>query len=147
MSDGVKPVNIFKRSRDNPILQPVTEDAWQAEAVFNPSPVVSGQTVHLLFRAVSSPQLISGVEMGISSIGYTQSTDGIHFGERRQLIKPEYDWEKYGCEDPRVTKLGGKYYIFYTALSTCPFCAEGIRIGMAGTKDLQKIDEKHPVTP
>src|SRR5450830_873057 len=65
MSDGGKPVNIFKRSRENPILQPVTEDAWQSEAVFNPSPVVSGQTVHLLFRAVSSPQVVSGVEMGI----------------------------------------------------------------------------------
>lgn len=147
MSLEVKPVNIFRRSRENPILQPVTEDAWQSEAVFNPCPVVSGKTVHLLYRAVSSPQVISGVEMGVSSIGYTQSTDGISFGERRQFIKPEFDWEKYGCEDPRVTKLGGKYYIFYTALSTCPFCAEGIRIGMAITRDFKTIDEKHPVTP
>lgn len=137
----------FKRSRENPILLPLRENDWEAEAVFNGCPVVSGKVVHFLYRAVSPPQKISGVEIGVSSIGYTHSTDGIHFGERRQFIKPEFDWERYGCEDPRVTKLSGKYYIFYTALSTWPFGAEGIRIGLAITRDFRKIEAKYPVTP
>lgn len=137
----------FKRSEENPILIPLAENDWEAEAVFNGCPVRSGGQIHLLYRAVSSPQTISGIKMRVSSIGHALSDDGIHFKRRRQFIKPEYDWERFGCEDPRVTKLGGKFYIFYTVLSTCPFCAEGIRIGLAITRDFREIEAKYPITP
>ena len=137
----------FRRSEENPILIPLTENDWEAEAVFNGCPVRSGRKIHFLYRAVSSPQIVSGIEMMVSSIGHAISTDGIHFKYRRQFIKPEYYWERFGCEDPRVTKLGGKFYIFYTALSTYPFCAEGISIGLAITRDFSKIEAKYPVTP
>ena len=136
----------FRRSEENPILIPLTENDWEAEAVFNGCPVRSGRKIHFLYRAVSSPQIVSGIEMMVSSIGHAISTDGIHFKYRRQFIKPEYYWERFGCEDPRVTKLGGKFYIFYTALSTYPFCAEGISIGLAITRDFSKIEAKYPVT-
>jgi predicted GH43/DUF377 family glycosyl hydrolase len=82
----------------------------------------------------------------ISSIGYAESNDGLHFANRRQLIRPEFDWERFGCEDPRVTKLDGKYYVFYTALSQYPFRAEGIKVGLAITTDFKTIEKKHPVT-
>lgn len=137
----------FRRSEENPILIPLTENDWEAEAVFNGCPVRSCRKINFLYRAVSSPQIVSGIEMMVSSIGHAISTDGIHFKYRRQFIKPEYDWERFGCEDPRVTKLGGKFYIFYTALSTYPFCAEGIRIGLAITRDFKEIEAKYPVTP
>src|SRR5207245_2389050 len=52
----------------------------------------------------------------------------------------------YGVEDPRITFLNGKYYIFYTALSMYPFTAYGIKIALAKTQDF-KTFEKHPVTP
>jgi predicted GH43/DUF377 family glycosyl hydrolase len=86
-------------------------------------------------------------ELRISSIGYTESIDGHHFEDRRQLIAPAFEWEKFGCEDPRVTKIGNTYYIFYTALSTFPFSADGIKIAVALTKDFKKIEERHLVTP
>ena len=137
----------FIRSEENPILMPHNNIDWEAKAVFNGCPVVNGREIHFLYRATSSPQLISGTKMSISTIGHTLSYDGIHFKSRTQLIKPEYDWEQFGCEDPRVTKLGDKYYIFYTALSTYPFYAESIRIGLAITRDFNKIEAKYPVTP
>ncbi|MCJ7669868.1 MAG: hypothetical protein MUO61_05060 [Dehalococcoidia bacterium] len=137
----------FRRSEENPILMPLPENNWEAEATFNGCPVLSGGKVDFLYRAVSSPQTISGTTMRVSTIGHALSDDGIHFKYRRQFIKPEYDWEQFGCEDPRVTKLGSKFYIFYTALSACPFCAEGIRIGLAITRDFSKIEAKYPVTP
>jgi len=137
----------FSRSEENPILIPLPENDWEAEATFNGCPVLSGGKIHLLYRAVSSPQIISGTTMRASTIGHALSDDGIHFQYRRQFIKPEYDWEQFGCEDPRVTKLGSKFYIFYTALSACPFCAEGIRVGLAITKDFREIEAKHPITP
>ncbi len=57
------------------------------------------------------------------------------------------EWEKYGCEDPRVTFFEGNYYIFYTGLSTFPFNAQGIKVAVAVTKDFKTIDERHLVTP
>lgn len=115
--------------------------------MFNCSPVLSGKQIHLLYRALSAPQIVDGKEMRLSSIGYASSEDGLNFKERRQFIKPEREWEKYGCEDPRVTFFEGKYYIFYTALGNFPFSAEGIRVGAATTKDFTKIEEKHLITP
>lgn len=138
-------MNIAKRSQKNPILSPDETKQWEAEATFNGCPSVSNGKIHFVYRAVSEPEIYKGKEMRISSIGYAVSADGVKFGHRRQLIKPEFDWEQFGCEDPRITKLGNKFYIFYTALSTFPFSAQGIKIGVGVTTDFKKI-EKHPVT-
>jgi len=146
-SEKLKKMSEFRRSEENPILIPLPENDWEAEAVFNGCPVRSGRMIHFLYRAVSSPQTISGIKMRVSSIGRALSDDGIHFKHRRQFIKPEHDWERFGCEDPRVTKLGGKFYVFYTALSAYPFRAEGIRIGLAITRDFSEIEAKYPITP
>jgi predicted GH43/DUF377 family glycosyl hydrolase len=140
-------MNEVRRSEENPILTPNAENAWEAEAAFNGCPIVSGGRIHLLYRAMSSPQIVSGKQMQLSTIGHALSTDGIHWKYRRQFIKPEYDWERFGCEDPRVTKVGGKFYIFYTALSAHPPSAGSIKIGLATTWDFRRIEAKYPVTP
>ncbi len=89
---------VFKRSEENPILIPQTENLWEAEATFNGCPVPDGKKTHLLYRAVSSGQIVDGKEIKISSIGCALSDDGVHFKNRRQFIKPEYEWERFGCE-------------------------------------------------
>lgn len=137
----------IRRSEENPILIPISDHAWEAEGAFNGCPVRDGRKIHFVYRAVSQPQKVNGNELPLSTIGYALSRDGIHLKNRRQFIKPEYEWETYGCEDPRVTKMNGKFYIFYTALSTFPFCAECIRVGVAITRDFKKITKKHLVTP
>ncbi len=137
----------MRRSEENPILIPLSENSWEADGAFNGCPVYDGSKIHFVYRAVSHPQEIAGFELPLSTIGYAVSADGIHFKNRRQFIKPEYDWEKFGCEDPRVSRINGKFYIFYTALSTFPFCAPCIKVGVAITKDFKKIQEKHLVTP
>ncbi|MGD0780324.1 MAG: hypothetical protein ABR954_06055 [Dehalococcoidales bacterium] len=137
----------IRRSEENPVLIPLSENTWEANGAFNGCPVRDGGKIHFVYRAISSPQKIAGRELPLSTVGYALSNDGIHFRNRRQFIKPEYDWEQFGCEDPRVTKMDGKFYVFYTALSTFPFYAEYIRVGVAITRDFKKIDEKHPVTP
>ena len=137
----------MRRSEENPILIPLSENTWEADGAFNGCPAQAGGKIHIVYRAVSSPQNIDGFELPLSTIGYALSTDGIHFKNRRQFIKPEYDWEKFGCEDPRITRINGKFYIFYTVLSSFPFCAPCIKVGCAITRDFKKIDEKHLVTP
>ncbi len=137
----------IKKSSHNPLLSPNTNDTWEANAVFNWCPIKDGSTTHYLYRAMSSTESYFGSNMSISTIGYTKSKKGINFLERKQFIAPEHEWEKYGCEDPRVTKIGNKFYIFYTALSNYPFNAENIKIAVAITRDFKKIEEKHLVTP
>jgi len=136
----------IQRSDENPILVPEIDNPWEAEATFNGCPVRGSGIVHFLYRAISIPQQYEGLNMELSTIGYAGSNDGIHFQNRRQFIFPEYAWEHYGCEDPRVTKIGNNFYIFYTALSTYPFSPEGIKIGLAITEDFKAIKEKHLIT-
>lgn len=138
-----------RRFNKNPILRPNKEQSWEAEAVFNGCPVMKGSSVYLLYRAVSLPHYHAGTKMRmrISDIGIAKSKDGINFSDRKRFIVPEYDWEKFGCEDPRATNLGGTYYILYTALSNFPFTPSGIKVGVALSDDLETIKEKHLVTP
>src|SRR3989344_1250477 len=137
---------VVKRSHHNPILFPDKNHYWEASAVFNMSVIKNGKMFYGVYRAISATDRMHKPEQ-ISIIGVGKSNDGRHFGEREQFITPQEEWEKYGCEDPRVTYFEGNYYIFYTALSKYPFEASGIKVAVAVSKDLKKIKEKHLVTP
>jgi predicted GH43/DUF377 family glycosyl hydrolase len=134
-----------KRYPHNPILSPNEQNFWESYATFNGCVVKDNNAFHLLYRAISRPQDYLGMQIQISSIGYATSNDGINFRNRRLLIKPEFEWEIFGCEDPRITKLNKRYFIFYTSISSYPPTPEGIKIGVAITEDLVNM-EKHKVT-
>jgi predicted GH43/DUF377 family glycosyl hydrolase len=135
----------LQRFSGNPIFLPNLENQWEANGAFNGCVTAQGDKFHMVYRALSSEQKHQGISMKVSSIGYAQGQDGIHFGGHQLLFSPHEDWEIYGCEDPRITFFDGTYYIFYTALSVFPFTADGIKLGMAKTKDF-KTFEKYPVT-
>jgi predicted GH43/DUF377 family glycosyl hydrolase len=137
---------VVKRSHHNPILVPDKDHYWETFATFNMSVVKKGSTFYGVYRAISAEDRLRKPER-ISSIGIGKSKDGIHFEDRVPFIVPEEEWEQYGCEDPRITFFEGNYYIFYTALSHFPFDAGGIKVGLAISKDLKKIKEKHLITP
>jgi len=137
---------VVKRSHHNPILVPEREHPWEAFATFNLSAVKRGCFVYGLYRAISSPDTLQNPAQ-VSIIGQAKSRDGTHFAERAPFIVPQEDWEKFGCEDPRVTFFEGCYYIFYTALSRYPFSADGIKVAVTVSRDLKKVRERHLVTP
>lgn len=138
-----------KRYEKNPILIPNIDNCWESHSTFNGCPVKMDSEIYLVYRSMSCNDYhrIAERKMNLSTIGIAKSTDGINFKERKPFIFPEEPWEKYGCEDPRVTKIDDTYYIFYTALSDYPFTANGIKVAVATSKDLKKIDEKKLVTP
>ena len=136
-----------KRSVHNPILQPIRHTPWEACATFNPSPGKLGLKHFLLYRAMSENVYHEAIHLRLSTIGIAESHDGVHYDKHRQFIVPDMTWNRFGCEDPRVTKIGDTYYIFYTALSLFPFSKEGIHVAVAITKDFKKIKEEHLVTP
>lgn len=138
---------IIKKAAHNPLICPMSENLWESLATFNWCPVKNGKNIDVLYRAMSLHQDVHGQDMSLSVIGHATSRDGVNFKQRKELIRPEEQWEKFGCEDPRVTKLNNKYYIFYTALAHYPFEADGIKVGLAISKDLKTIQSKHLITP
>lgn len=109
----------FKRAPVNPIISPKSENPWESKATFNPAAIKIGEKTHILYRTLS--------EDNTSSIGYASTLDGFTIDERLSLpvYVPREDFENKkipggnsGCEDPRLTKIGKKIYICYTAFDT-----------------------------
>jgi len=103
------------RFEGNPIIKPLPELEWEKQGTFNPAAIYEDSKFHILYRAQSSD--------GTSTIGYASSVDGFHIDERipKPIYIPREDFEKpthpgnSGCEDPRITKIDGKFYMTYTA--------------------------------
>jgi predicted GH43/DUF377 family glycosyl hydrolase len=95
-----------ERLAREPLLKPGMP--WASTGVFNPTAIRVGRKTVLFFRATDSHK--------ISSIGYAESADGVHFKVHPQpVLIPEADYELGGgVEDPRVIKIGGTYYLTYT---------------------------------
>ncbi len=131
---------IFKRSEHNPILT-VGDLPFQAEAVLNPGAVeVNGQVVLLL--RVEDTNGFSSIYTARSDNGVTDwdidSTPLLACGQSR------WKYERWGCEDPRITWIEEHqaWYITYTAYSPA-----GAAVGMAKTKDFIKAERVGLILP
>lgn len=124
------------RSPNNPIIEPRSEIAWENMSTFNPGAVSSGDIIHILYRAVD--------EKRVSSLGYATTRDGERIVSRSSepALSPVDTWEELGCEDPRITALDGKFYVFYTAYSR-----RGPRIALASTSDFRTFERYGLVGP
>jgi predicted GH43/DUF377 family glycosyl hydrolase len=99
---------IVTRASVNPILTPRPGVEWESRGALNPAAIDLGGSVHLLYRAVNSDN--------VSTIGYARSRDGIHIDEQsdKPIYIPRDDFERRGCEDPRISQIGDRIYMFYT---------------------------------
>jgi predicted GH43/DUF377 family glycosyl hydrolase len=104
------------RFEGNPTINPIAEHKWESRATFNPTAVYEDGKVHILYRAMGDDNT--------SVFGYAASDDGLHIKERLSdpIYTPRADFEKKlsagansGCEDARITKLGDRFYVCYTA--------------------------------
>lgn len=125
---------MFKLQRvEGAILRPISEHAWESRAVLNPAAIRTGDSVHMLYRAVEGENF--------STIGHARVDRNGKILSRRSepLIVREHAYEKRGVEDPRVTRLDDRYYVVYTGFdgATCRAC-------MASTPDFTSV-QKHGV--
>jgi len=114
---GNRPLKL-ERFRGGPILVPDQLNDWEAKAVFNPAAVVEDGKIHIVYRAMS--------HNNTSVMGYAMTENGFDIKERlsESIYVPREDFEKKlnpggnsGCEDPRITKLDDRFYMFYTAFN------------------------------
>ncbi len=136
----------IKHNKNNPVLHPYKRNKWEEVSACNGCPIEFNKKTHLVYRAIANPDLVKAPNIFQSTIGVAVF-DGKSFSKRKQFIKPEEDWEKYGCEDPRVTKMGKKFYTFYTALSSQNLGPDSIKVALAISDDLESVKERHLVTP
>lgn len=138
----------IQRSERNPILAPLKNNSWESRATFNGCPVqIDKNTKALVYRAMSEADPFKPPHVPLSCIGVAFSKGDEPFTQRQKLIEPSEEFDKWGCEDPRVTKIGDTYYIFYTALSDYPYGPHCIKTAVALSKDLKTIEKKFLVTP
>jgi predicted GH43/DUF377 family glycosyl hydrolase len=135
---------MFVRYRFNPVLKPVPENWWESKAVFNPAVLYRDGRIHLLYRAIGE------YEHYISRIGYAVSDDGYNF-ERvssAPVFQPEEEYERWGCEDPRITEIEDELYMTYVALERPARKGGGPpKTALAKTKDFHKFKRIGVITP
>jgi predicted GH43/DUF377 family glycosyl hydrolase len=79
----------------------------------------------------------------LSHLRIASSTDGIHFQiDDQPFLYPQFEHESFGIEDPRITKIGGKYLITYSAVSE-----NGIGAALAVTEDFKTVKKLGMIFP
>lgn len=121
--------------KDEGIILEKTNLEFENKAVLNPACIQGDGITHMYYRAVDNNN--------ISSIGYCQLKDnGVIKRFGKPILSPEFDYEKKGVEDPRITYLDGIYYLFYTAY-------DGINalISYATSRDLVHFVKQGLISP
>lgn len=124
----------FKK-RENPIMVS-SEFFFETKAVYNPTVIKKDSKIYMLYRAES-------YDGHTGCIGLAWSKDGIHFTKHpTPVLVPEYDYEKIGCEDPRVVELDHTYYMVYVPVGDNP---DGIQVALAKSSDLIHWEKMGPI--
>ena len=155
-------VPLFRRA-PSPVLRPTAGVAWASGALFNPGAAFDDEgRLRLLVRGVPAghrrvttagdnpyePDF--GYEGYVSSLGVaTRQPDGSFDLAPEPLLAAIPDTcDAYGCEDARVTRLNGRTYITYTALSEPAATAtDGVGIGLATTTDWVTVERHGRIGP
>ncbi len=125
-------MSLVTRYAGNPILTK-RDVPYPVETVHNAAVVRAGGRYVMVFRA--------HLRSGRSILGIAESEDGFHFRVRPEpFMTPATDGpfaeaEEYGVEDPRITPIGDRYYLTYSAYSR-----HGVRIGLAATRDFERVE-------
>jgi predicted GH43/DUF377 family glycosyl hydrolase len=103
------PAARLERPLDQPILEPIADHPWESRYVLNAAVVRLDGTIYILYRAFGDDE--------ISRIGLAWTQDGVHIDGRlkKPIFEPADDTESKGTEDPRVTVIGHRLYMLYTA--------------------------------
>ncbi len=135
---------MLQRYEGNPILRPNPKNQWESVGIFNPAACLWRRKVHLF------PRTVGEHEDYISRVGHYVSDDGVHFelANPGPIFGPERQYDRWACEDPRVTEIDGVYYFTYIALSKPAREGGGPpATALLSTKDFRKFRRHGLITP
>lgn len=105
----------LKRYEKNPLLEPIQNHYWETKMVFNCAATLKNNKIYIVYRGRGEDM---AEDIPISHLGLAVfKKDGVTLEKRykKPVFGPEAWYEPAGCEDPRITKIDGKYYMLYTA--------------------------------
>ena len=116
------------------ILEP-SGQAFEQKGVLNPAVIFKDGELLMFYRAIANDD--------VSSIGFCRLVNN-EVVERwnTPIMRPEFEYEKMGMEDPRITFLDGVYYMMYTA-----YDGLNARVAYAVSTDLKSWQKKGLLTP
>jgi beta-1,2-mannosidase len=129
------PFGAWRRLSETPVLLPRGK-GWEGAGTFNPAVARINDKIVMLYRAQD--------QLGASSLGYAESSDGIHFTRRTNpVLSPSAPYEKDGgVEDPRLVQFGDTYYLTYTGYNK-----RDAQLCLAISKDLLRWERKGVIIP
>jgi len=103
------PIGPFEDYSGNPLLEP--GQGFQSEGVFNPTVINDETNFYMLYRGESNDGLTG-------RIGFARSSDGFNFTPHPEpVLNPGDEYDKMGCEDPRIVKFEDTYFMTYVGNS------------------------------
>jgi predicted GH43/DUF377 family glycosyl hydrolase len=107
--EGQPPAGMLKRYAHNPVLKPIKNHPWESKYVLNAGAIKLDGKFYLVYRAFG--------EDNVSRLGLAISDDGFRFTHRldHPIFESEEKVDAQGCEDPRLTRIGDRIYMTYTA--------------------------------
>lgn len=130
------PILGFEQYEGNPILSPNASHNWESAYLYNPTAIVIDDMVWMLYRAQNKSKT--------SSIGLAWSKNGVNFTRyEKPVLYPTEPYEALGgCEDPRVVRVNGTFYMTYTG-----FDGVTARLCLATSTNLVNWDKHGPILP
>jgi predicted GH43/DUF377 family glycosyl hydrolase len=121
--------------KDEGIILEKTNLDFENKAVLNPACIQVDGITHMFYRAIN--------QNDISSIGYCQLVDNqVVKRFNHPILFPEFPYEEKGLEDPRIIKLEGIYYLFYSA-----YDGHEALVAYAKSSDLINFQKMGVITP
>lgn len=133
------PVEATRLHGGQPILAPVEDHGWESKVVLNPAgQLVEGDRLEAVLPAWDLPEAAAdrlreaggacvllyraqgevdpALRMAPSSLGWAVLTPTLDLVHRRPepILRPDAPFHNLGLEDPRSTRIGGTYYLYYT---------------------------------
>jgi len=125
----------FLDLQENPVLIPGS--GFDSKGAFNPAVLKEGDNYFMVYRAESLEEDLTG------RLGLARSQDGINFVRHPEpVIVPDQDFDRFGCEDPRLVKIGDTYYLTY--VGNCGRYEMG-NICLATSEDLIHWEKHGPI--
>jgi len=104
----------LQRVKENPILKPNPNNAWEELCVLNPAVIFNedDNKFYMFYRCAANDKKHT------MSLGLATSTDGVNFvrySDKPILTGDEGGLDEGGIEDPRIVKMGSYYYLTYAS--------------------------------
>lgn len=141
-------VLLLVRVAERPIVR---DEDWVQCPYYTPQGDLAIRRVHRDDPAwdLSDPRVIRHRATGellltsVSHLRLARSRDGVRFSvSDTPWLTPASPYEAFGVEDPRITRIGDRYYINYTAVSP-----HGIATALVSTPDFVHIQREGIIFP